>query len=106
MTRFYLELTKQAGWAQTQVQLYHFRDHRQNEVDIVLERGDGRTTGIEIKASATIRQADFKPLVKLAEFAGKKFERGLLFYSGQEALPFRFGEHAFHALPIGSLVRT
>jgi hypothetical protein len=31
----------------------HFRDHRQNEADVALERGDGAVAGIEVGASAT-----------------------------------------------------
>ncbi|MDT8398444.1 MAG: DUF4143 domain-containing protein [Pseudomonadales bacterium] len=99
----FMELTKQSGWAQTPVTLYHFRDHRQQEVDMVLERADGRLTGIEVKASSTLRPGDFKSLARLAEFAGKKFEQGVILYSGQEVLPFTLGEVSCHALPMGIL---
>lgn len=37
----------------------------------------------------------------LAEFAGQAFERGILFYTGQKILPFRYGTLTFYALPIG-----
>ncbi len=99
----FMELTKHAGWAKESVALYHFRDHRQYEVDIVLERDDGQITGIEIKASATIRQQDFKAMARLAEFAGKKFEHGVMLYSGQELLPFKYGDYTFNAVPMGMI---
>ena len=70
----------------------------------MLERGDSRIIGVEVKASASVRREDFKGLAALAEFAGSAFERGVLFYGGQEALPFRFGERRFHALPLGMLL--
>jgi predicted AAA+ superfamily ATPase len=38
---------------------YHFRDQQMREVDIVLERDDDMIVGIEIKASATVKSADF-----------------------------------------------
>lgn len=51
----FMELCKQASWAQQQVDIYHFRDNRKHEVDIVLEDSSGGITGIEIKASASVK---------------------------------------------------
>ena len=100
----YMECCKHAAWAEEEVSLWHFRDNRKREVDIVLERGDSRIIGIEVKASATVRPEDFKGLAALAEFAGDIFERGVLFYGGREALPFSFGGMRFQALPLGMLM--
>jgi predicted AAA+ superfamily ATPase len=97
----YMECCKQASWAQEDVAIYHFRDNNQHEVDIVLERSNAKIIGIEIKASASVKSQDFKGLVKLAEFSGKAFEQGILFYTGQEILPFKQGDFTFYALPIG-----
>ncbi len=83
--------------------MHHFRDKQKNEVDIVLERANTNVIGIEIKASASVKSQDFKGLAKLAEFAGDRFERGVLFYSGVEVLPFKQGNITFYALPIGLL---
>ena len=100
----YMECCKHAGWAEEAVDLWHFRDNRKREVDIVIERDDGRIIGVEVKASASVRPEDFKGLAALADFAGSAFERGVLFYGGQEALPFHFGGIRFHALPLGMLM--
>ena len=100
----YMELCKQAGWSQEDVVLYHFRDKRHSEVDIVLEKSNLNIIGIEIKASATVSIRDFKGLSLLAEATGKKFERGVLLYSGEETLPFRYGRRQFHALPVGLFI--
>ena len=97
----YMECCKHAAWSDEEVSLWHFRDKRKQEVDIVLERRDSRIVGIEVKASASVRPEDFKGLAALADFAGSNFERGVLFYGGQEALPFSVGERRFHALPLG-----
>ena len=102
----FMEFCKHAACAEEEVSLWHFRDKRKREVDIVLERGDGRVIGIEVKASVGVRQEDFKGLAALAEFAGDAFERGVLFYGGERALPFGFDGRRFHALPLGMLLTS
>lgn len=99
----FMELTKHTQWSANDVSLYHFRDYRKNEVDIVLEQNNGQIIGIQIKASATIGVRDFKGLSKLAEFAGTKFSHGVLLYTGANILPFHQGNIKMYALPIGLL---
>jgi len=41
------------------VQLFHYRDRDQVEVDMVLEHAAGTVIGIEVKAAETIRAEDF-----------------------------------------------
>jgi uncharacterized protein len=100
----YMECCKQAGWAQQEVSLHHFRDHRKNEVDLVLEQADGSVIGIEVKASASINKQDFKGLSTLADYAGRKFLRGIVLYSGRELLPFAQRDLKMHAVPLGMLL--
>ncbi|MDE2678807.1 MAG: ATP-binding protein [Gemmatimonadota bacterium] len=99
-TLVYTEFAKHAEWAEEEVGLYHFRDKRKREADMVVERPDGRIVGVEVKASATVRREDFNGLAALAEFAGAGFERGVLFYTGAHVLPFHRGDVRFHALPL------
>lgn len=99
----FMELYKQSTWAQQEASLYHFRDNRKHEVDIVLENTQGEITGVEIKASASVRTEDFRPLAKLAEFAGSKLKQGVMFYTGKDILPYKYEGWTFHALPIGLL---
>lgn len=94
------ELTKQLGWSRTRAEVFHFRTHGGREVDIVLEADDGRLAGIEVKAAATVGTADLKGLAALREVAGKRFHRGVVLYTGREALPF--GSDLW-ALPISAL---
>lgn len=97
------ELLKQIGWSRAQPSLWHFRDHRGNEVDFVLERRGGQLiVGIEVKSKATLDADDFRGLRILAEAAGHRFHRGVLLYTGVESLPF--GKQ-MHALPITALWR-
>jgi uncharacterized protein len=102
----YMECCKQAGWAQQEISLHHFRDNRKNEVDLVLEQADGSVIGIEIKASASINKQDFKGLNTLAEYAGKKFVRGIVLYTGRELLPFAQEGHNMYAVPLGMLLES
>ena len=99
----YLELLKQTGWSENETTMFHFRDKRKNEVDLVIEQSNGDITGIEVKASSTISERDFRGLRVLSEFTGKKFAHGILFYTGQEVLPFRFDNKNFFTLPISLL---
>ncbi|VEG92588.1 ATP-binding protein [Legionella spiritensis] len=101
----FVELLKQNGWSNEQVELFHFRDKYKNEVDIVLERDNNQIIGIEVKASATIKQQDFKGLIKLAEFNPAKFQYGIVFYSGKEILPFSQNNVQLYALPIGLFLK-
>ncbi len=99
-TLVFMECAKHAEWADEEVGLFHFRDRRQREVDIVLERPDGRIVGVEAKASATVRREDFNGLAALAELAGTAFEHGILIYTGAEVLPFHRGSKRMFALPL------
>jgi predicted AAA+ superfamily ATPase len=94
------ELRKQLGWSRTQVEVFHFRTHGGKEVDIVLEADDGRLVGIEVKATAAVAATDVRGLTALREIAGKRFHRGVVLYTGREALPF--GSDLW-ALPVNAL---
>ena len=102
-TLVFMECAKHAEWADEEVGLYHFRDKRKREVDIVLERLDGRIVGVETKASATVRREDFNGLAALAELAGPVFKHGVVFYTGSEVLRFHRGGTHMYALPLRSL---
>lgn len=91
------ELRKQASWQDTPTRFFHFRDRDDFEVDIVLERDSGSLCGIEVKAAATVTQADFRGLRKLAQAAGDQFVCGVVLYDGE--LSVGFGE-GFYAVPI------
>ncbi|HUC18151.1 MAG TPA: ATP-binding protein [Acetobacteraceae bacterium] len=67
---------------------HHFRDRDMREVDIVLERDDGRIVGIEVKASATVKAGDFSGLRALAEACGDRFVFGIVLYDSTDVVPF------------------
>ncbi|MFQ5596950.1 MAG: ATP-binding protein [Nitrospiria bacterium] len=95
------ELRKQATWSEMRVALYHYRTTTGREVDIVLENGfNGSLVGVEVKASSTVTKKDFSGLSALAEDAGARFVRGVLFYTGDQTISF--GEK-MTALPLTAL---
>ena len=53
-----MELRKQLSYVQETVTLRLFRDRDGAEVDFVLERGDGRVVGIEVKAARSVSSRD------------------------------------------------
>jgi predicted AAA+ superfamily ATPase len=99
-TFVFAEVLKLAGWSDGRLTLSHFRDKEQNEVDIVLEDRAGRIVGLEVKASATVRNEDFAGLRKLAEAAGPRFAFGAVLYDHERSVPF--GERLI-AAPLSAL---
>ncbi len=91
------------AWADETINIYHFLDKRKNEVDIVLEQENNHLIGIEVKASSTIRNNDFKGLKKFAELVGNQFRYGLVFYTGSRLLPFSDGNKPYFAVPLSML---
>jgi predicted AAA+ superfamily ATPase len=95
-----MELRKQIEWSRRRPRLFHFRPQAGHEVDLVLEDPAGDLAGIEVKASAAVTGRDFQGLRTLAELAGARFRRGIVLYTGAEALSFATN---LHALPLGAL---
>lgn len=70
------------------VSLSHYRDKDQNEVDLVLENDGGDVIGIEVKAAATVRAADFAGLRRLGDACGKRFRLGVVLHDGDAVVGF------------------
>ncbi len=99
----YTELLKEASYASEDVSLYHFRDLKKREVDLVLEHRDGRIVAIEVKAKATITQKELKGLTTLAQASKERFYRGYIFYGGEEIVPVSSEGYLFYCIPLGVL---
>jgi len=96
-----MELVKQAATSESRPTVHHFRTRGgASEVDAVLERRGGQVVGVEIKASATPSQRDFRGLAELRESRGDDFVAGVVVYSGEQTLPF--GDRMW-ALPVSAL---
>lgn len=94
------ELRRMASWQLEPIEFFHFRDKDGVEVDLVLERGAQALVGVEIKAAATVTEADFRGLRKLQAATGARFRQGLVLYDGERALPFGPG---LYAVPLRAL---
>jgi predicted AAA+ superfamily ATPase len=94
------ELIKQAGWARARVEFFHFRTRDQQEVDLVVQTGEGLVAGIEIKASSTVTDADFRGLRMLRDRLGQDFVGGAVINLGQRAYTY---EERLHVLPLDRL---
>ena len=94
------EVLKMASWTGQRYSMSHYRDKEQNEIDIVIEDHHKTIVGLEVKAGATVRSADFTGLRTLAETSGRHFALGLVLYDGDTVVPF--GPNLF-AAPISSI---
>ena len=85
------ELQKQLAMRPLSGKLFHFRTHDGKEVDFIIERGDGTILGIEVKSKTSLTSKDFAHLFFLKEQIKERFVRGIVFYLGQEIVPFGNG---------------
>ncbi len=99
-TFVYQELRKQVLAHTGETGFFHFRDRDQFKVDIVIEFDGRRIGGVEVKASSTVNDGDFRGLRKLATALGSNFTAGVLLYDGEHVLPF--ADNMF-AVPISSI---
>lgn len=82
------ELLKLASWSDRRLSFSHYRTKDQDKVDVVIEDGRGRIVGIEVKASATVKTADFRGLRQLQDAVGDRFVRGLVLHDHDRVTPF------------------
>ena len=80
------QLVTLAGWTDSDIRFWHFRDKDGQEVDLVMTLGD-RTWGIEIKATSTPGRSAGRGMARLAALCGDDFAGGILFYNGRDILP-------------------
>ena len=81
--------------------LFHVRDaNGRHEVDVLVELGDGRVIGVEVKASSAPGSDDARHLRWLRESIGDRFAAGVVLHTGPRG--FRVDESIL-ALPVCSL---
>lgn len=99
-TFVYGELLKHTTTAEGDYHLMYYRDADKFEVDVVIENTAGQIVGVEVKASATIKESDLRGLKKLASLTGSQFKMGVLLYDGSETMPLG---NEIWAAPLSSL---
>ena len=100
----YSELLKQSTYSDNNVMIHHYRDLRKKEVDFVLENRNGKIIGIEVKAKASIKAKELKPMLELSKESKNNFQAGFIFYGGDEIRPISVEKQLFYCLPLGLLV--
>ena len=92
------ELLKANTSSKKRANIYYYRTSDQKEIDFILEIS-GKLIAIEVKSSKTISKDDFKHIYHLKENLQSKFDKGIVFYTGDRAvkldddmfaLPFSF----------------
>lgn len=99
-TFVYSELIKHQSYSEESVEIYHYRDQRQQEVDFVIESNSGDIVALEIKSGTNLKTEHFKGLLTLANTIKNKNFKGILLYSGDQILPYKVEEHQFWAVPL------
>lgn len=94
------ELLKYTTTAGGDYRLLYYRDAEKFEVDVVIENVAEQLVGVEVKASATVQESDFRGLKKLANISGDKFVMGVLLYDGVDKISL--GDKLW-AAPLSSL---
>lgn len=94
------QLIAQATWTDPDLRFWHYRDHDQVEVDLVITRGK-ETWGVEVKSAASTTPEDGKGLRRLADRRGEHFRGGIVFYAGD--LLVRRKEKKMFSVPLEKL---
>jgi predicted AAA+ superfamily ATPase len=94
------ELHKQLDWLDEPVTRGHWRTHDEDEIDLVLERDDGRIVAIEVKAGSRVRGRDLGPMQRLRHRVGQSFVGGVVLYTGERAYTH---DERLHVVPIDRL---
>jgi hypothetical protein len=83
-----MELVKHAEVARGGAGVMHYRTSKGVEVDFLVEAADGRVAGVEVKGGKTVDAQDFKRFERLERVLGDRFARGIVLYTGDQAVPF------------------
>ena len=97
------ELIRHASWLDDVAGWGHWRTHDGQEVDLVIERDDGRVLAFEVKASGLLAGHDVRHLRALREAIGDRLLGGIALYTGPRA--YRLDDRLF-AMPIDRLWRS
>ncbi len=81
------ELLKHTATSDEDYRLLYYRDADKFEVDVVIENSAGLLLGVEVRASATVKERDLRGLKKLASLASDQFTAAVLLYDGDETMP-------------------
>lgn len=96
------EIASQLEWEAGADGLYHWRDRRRHEVDLIVEL-DGRFVAIEVKRAREVPRNATAGIDAFRARYPNQLQRGLVMYAGRNILPL--GNDVW-AVPISTLWRT
>jgi predicted AAA+ superfamily ATPase len=94
------EIRTQASWMDGIAGIGHWRTHDGVEVDIVVERDDGKVVAIEVKAGSRIVGKDLSGLRVIRDALGDAFVAGAVLHTGSRSYT---AEDRIHVLPVDRL---
>lgn len=94
-----MEIVRHAESSEASPRIFHYRRDR-DEIDLVLENRAGEIGAIEVKASASIGEKDWRALARLRDARSESFKCGILFYTGAQTVPL--GDRLF-AVPLSGI---
>lgn len=97
------ELEKQLDWLDEPVARGHWRTHDGDEVDLVMERQDGKACAVEVRAGSRVPGEGLGGLLKLRRSLGGQFLGGVVLYTGARSYSY---EDDVHVVPIDRLWRA
>lgn len=89
------ELLKQQTWSATSFRLHHYRDREGNEVDLIVELGDGRILAFETKAARSAVSSHLRGLTFLRKKLKDRFIAGVVLNTS--AFPLKLGDRLWSA---------
>jgi predicted AAA+ superfamily ATPase len=96
------EVCKQLDWLEKPVIRGHWRTHDGDEVDLVVERDDGKVSALEVKAGSRVPGGELGGLLKLRRRLGSQFLGGVVLYTGTRSYTY---EEDIHVVPVHRLWR-
>lgn len=94
------EVCKQLDWVEEPSIRGHWRTHDGDEVDLVVERGDGRVAALEVKAGSRVTSEDLRGVLAIRRRLGSDFLGGVVLYTGARAYSLHEG---IHIVPVARL---
>ena len=82
--------------------LGHWRTHDNHEVDLVIERDDGKVVAVEVKASGRIDDSTYRSIRKLRDAIPDRFHAGVVLYLGEYSIRTKDG---IYVAPVDALWR-
>ncbi len=98
-TFVYNELIKSKTYASNNADLYYYRTSDKKEIDFILEFSS-KVVAIEIKSSKSVNKSDLKHIYHLASEIPNEFDKGIIFYNGEQVLKI---DDKMYAIPLGFL---